>query len=148
MEDGVEVEAAGGGAAGVRGSSEGGYSHAQEMGEGATVWAPFAGDLCDFHRGPRPLICDVYSDVSSGECARPRVIHRAGRVLNLKHRCPSLDSWCNLAVGDVHPRTLHRRAGCLPPQRHSGIVADTTTRHRMQCLYYPFQTRLNHCRGL
>lgn len=63
MEDGVEVEAANGGAAGGRGSSEGGYSHAREMGEGATVWAPFAGD---FHRGPRPLICDVDSDVNPG----------------------------------------------------------------------------------
>lgn len=72
MEDGVEVEAAGGGgaAAGGRGSSEGGYSHAREMGEGATVWAPFAGDLRNFHKGPRPLICDVDSDMNSGECAR------------------------------------------------------------------------------
>ena len=124
MEDGVEVEAPGGGAAaGGRGSSEGGYSHVREMDEGATVWAPFVGDLGNFHRGPRPLICDVGSDANPGECATRRATHRANRVLNLKQRCPLLDSWSNLAVGDVHPRTSHCRAGCLPRQIHSGIVA-------------------------
>lgn len=73
MEDGVEVEAAGGAAAGGRGSSEGGYSHMREMGEGATVWAPFA---WDFHRGLRPLTCDVDNDVNLVECARRRATTR------------------------------------------------------------------------
>ena len=97
MDDGVEVEAAGGAAAGGRGPSEGGYSHMREMGEGATVWAPFARD---FYRGPRPVTCDVDNGMNLGEWARRRAT-RAGRVLNLKQRCPLLDCWSN-QIGRAH----------------------------------------------